>query len=108
MDADERQIFDYLKSWPRHFVSAREVCVRTGGKRRYREDPRWALPILSRLLEEGLIETDSPGHYRVKPADARNKKRRRWVSPHIAKILRASGRDFDGVSVTDLDAFDDT
>lgn len=82
--------------------------MRAGGKRRYREDPRWALPVLLRMVESGQIETDSLGHYRAKPVDARSKKRRRWVSPRIAKILRESGRDFGGISVTDLDAPDDS
>ena len=108
MDADERQVFDYLKSWPRHFVSAREVCLRAGGKRRYREDPRWALPVLIRLVEASLIETDSLGHYRAKVAGSRDKQRRRWISPHIARILRNSGKEFDGVSATELDAPEDT
>jgi hypothetical protein len=69
--------------------------------------PRWALPVLLRMVEVGQIETDSLGHYRIKPVDARGKKRR-WISPDIAKILRQSGRNFDGASVTDLDAPDDT
>jgi hypothetical protein len=60
------------------------------------------------MVESSQSETDALGHYRAKPVDARGKKRRRWVSPHLAKILRASGRDFDGVSVIELDAPDDT
>ena len=104
MDSDEREVFEYLKGWPKHFVSAKEICVRAAGKRRYREDPNWAFPVLSRLLEEDLIESDSLGHYRVKKVEERGKKRGRWISPQIARILRESGKKFDGVTPTDLDA----
>lgn len=97
MDSDERQICDYLKSWPRHYVSAREAARRAGGKRRFREDPQWAYPVLARLLEQGHIETDGLGHYRIKQQELSNKTRRRWISPHLRRVLERSGRDFAGV-----------
>lgn len=101
MDGDQREILLYLKSWPRLFVSGREICRRAGSKRRYREDPRWALPILSRMVEDGLIESDSHGHYRFKqPAPER--KRRRWIAPHFARILLERSKDFDSVIASDL------
>jgi hypothetical protein len=104
MDSDEREIYDYLKTWPKVFVSAREISRRAGGKRRFRDDPHWAKPALTRLVEKGLLEVDSFGHYRIKPAETRAK-RQRWVSPQIARILRDSGRKFGGdVGVTEIDA----
>ena len=97
MDSDERQVTDYLKSWPRHFVSAREVARRAGGKRRFREDPQWAYPVLTRLLEQELIETDGLGHYRSRQQLVESRKRRRWISPQMRRILERSGRDFSEV-----------
>jgi hypothetical protein len=97
MDSDEREIVDYLKSWPRHYVSAREVARRASGKRRFREDPQWAYPVLTRLLEQDLIETDGLGHYRLKQQIVESKKRRRWISPEMRRILERSGRDFADV-----------
>ena len=94
MDSDERQVLDYLKSWPRHFVSAREVGRRASGKRRFREEPQWAYPVLTRLLEQKLIETDGLGHYRIVGSIVESKKRKRWVSPHLRRILERSGKDF--------------
>jgi len=98
MDSDERSICDYLKSWPKHYVSAREVARRADGKRRFREDPQWAYPVLTRLLEQGIIETDGLGHYRSKHLTL-DKKRRggKWVSPQLRRILERSGRDFGDV-----------
>lgn len=95
MDADERQIIDYLKSWPRHFVSAREVARRASGKRRFANEPQWAYPVLTRLIEQNVIETDGLGHYRAIMATVEAKKRkRRWVSPQMRRILEHSGKDF--------------
>ena len=108
MDADERDICLYLKGWPGQFVSLAEVCRRAGGKRRYREDPNWAVPILVRLVERGFIESDSTGHYRLKPRTKKEKKQR-WVSPQIQKILEKSGKKFDQTFEIEVeqDALDD-
>lgn len=94
MDADEREICDFLKSWPGHYVAVREICRRAGGKWRYREDPNWALPVLVRLLELGIIESDSSAHYRLKPLEKRAKSKR-WISPQIERILKESGKEID-------------
>jgi hypothetical protein len=102
MDADQNDICQFLKSWPGQFVSRKEICRRAGGKWRYREDENWALPVLQRMLENYLVESDSTGHFRLlrhAPCDPKNKKRL-WISPAIRKILQQSGRSF---GVLDLD-----
>ncbi len=100
MDADERDICNYLKAWPGQFVSGREVSRRASGKRRFREEPNWAPPVLSRLVEKGIIESDSTGHYRLRPAEKKTRPTK-WISPQIKKILEASGKDFGGVITVD-------
>jgi CheY-like chemotaxis protein len=67
LDADERDICIYLESCPGPPLSGTDIAKRAGGKRRYQENPNWAVKPLLRLLETGLIETDSNGHYRIKP-----------------------------------------
>jgi hypothetical protein len=89
MDADEREIYDYLKTFGEEWVAAKEVCRRAGGKKRYNEDNNWARPILLRMRETGIIEGDLVGRYRLKPAKKSHKGR--WVSPDIEKILREGG-----------------
>ena len=96
MDADEREICLYLKGWPGQFVSVAEITRRAGGKRRGRQDPNWALPVLTRLVEQGILESDSTGHYRLIKR-TKTEKKKRWVSPHIQKILEKSGKSFEGV-----------
>jgi hypothetical protein len=99
MDADENDICQYLKSWPGQFVSTKEICRRAGGKWRYREDERWALPVLQRLIETGLVESDSTGHYRLVQRHDKNENKKRWISPQIQRILEQSGKDFSGVDL---------
>jgi hypothetical protein len=94
MDADEREICLYLKGWPGQFIGLSEICRRAAGKRRYHEDPNWAVPILGRLVERGVVESDSTGHYRL-ITNRKKKEHKQWVSPQIKKILEQSGKSFD-------------
>ena len=97
MDADEKEIVAFLKSWPGQFVAAKEICRRAGGKWRFREDEKWALPVLQRMIEKGMIESDTTGHFRLIPDKAKNDKKKWWVSPDMKRILKESGKDFDNV-----------
>jgi hypothetical protein len=113
MDADERDIYYFLKSWRHEYVSSREICRRAGGKRRFRNEPEWAKSPLARMVERGIVEADPAGHYRLKPPPKGwDKRRRRWASPHIAQILKNSGRDFSDsiieVEDKDLDEYYDS
>jgi hypothetical protein len=90
MDADERDICIFLKSWLGQYVSGREIARRAGGKWRYRKDPNWATPVLHRLFEKGILDADSTGHFRLRKSE----KKEKWVSPEIQKILEQSGKNF--------------
>lgn len=94
MDIDEREIYLFLKTYGADYVAVREICRRACGRRRYDEDHDWAKPILQRMVERGILETNSEGQYRVKPT--KKKKKDRWVSPDIAKILQESGVEVEG------------
>ena len=101
MDADERDICNYLKSWPGQFVYGRDIARRAGGKWRFREDPEWANQVLARLVERGIVESDSTGQYRLR---AKKEKPKKWVSPQIKEILEKSSQDFTQVFEIDEDA----
>jgi len=89
MSTDEREIFQFLKSWGLAFVSGREIARRAATKKRFYDDPHWAQPMLINMVARGILEGDAQGRYRIKPL-ARNKKQQ-WVAPDIAKILEESG-----------------
>jgi hypothetical protein len=65
--AEEQTVLDYLATSPGSFFSAREVCRRAGSKQLWEENPRWAVPILTRLAGLGLVKDDGAGHYGVVP-----------------------------------------
>jgi hypothetical protein len=97
MDADEREICEYLKAYSGQYISSKEICKRAGGKWRSREDPHWAIPILMRLVEQQILESDSNGHYRLLP-ERHDKKRQVWISPENKKLLEEGGKPFDDIT----------
>ena len=90
MDSDQRDILNFLQTWGVEFVSAKEICRRAGTKKRFHRDAGWAMPILLILLEQGILETDQMGRYRIKP-QSKKSRAGRWVSPDISKILKGNG-----------------
>jgi hypothetical protein len=100
MDADEKEICDFLKSWPGQFVSPREICKRAGGKWKFREDEKWAIPILLRMVGKSLLEADASGHVRLQVKQRKDIKKQ-WASPQMKKILDESGAEFEGIVEAD-------
>ncbi len=94
MSSDEREIFNYLQTWNGEFINAKEISRRAGTKRRYHEDPDWAKPILLTMVDNGLLEKDLNGRFRVKPEKKKGHKQV-WVSPDIEEILKEKGIDVD-------------
>ncbi len=108
MNADERAIYYYLKSRRPQSVSSRELGRHVGGKRRSQYAPDWANPVLLRMIERGILETDAEGDYRLKPIPPKDTKGKRWASPEIARILKASGKAFnDLLTAEDEDEYYD-
>lgn len=108
MDADEREIYFFLKAYRNEHLSAREISRRAGGKHRYRQDESWAVPPLLRMVERGILETDSTAGYRIKPKPDAKHKMQRWISPEIKRTLRNSDKNFDHIieiTEDELDAY---
>jgi predicted transcriptional regulator of viral defense system len=106
MDSEEHEIFYFLKTWGEEFVSAKEIARRASGKKKFYENPEWAKPLLMRMAERGVLESDTSGRYRIKPVPKKNKNKR-WVSPDIAKILEESGVRVEGAGETGTDEYYD-
>lgn len=97
MDSDEREIFYYLKSRGREYIPMRELSRHVGSKRRRRASPDWARPFLLSMLERGILEGGEEAGFRIKPIPRKSTQGKRWASPELAKILKASGKAFDNV-----------
>jgi hypothetical protein len=104
MDTEEREIFQFLKTFGEEYVSAKEIARRAGGKKKFHTNPEWAKPVLERMRERGVLESDIQSRYRVKPV-AKKGRDKRWVSPDIAKILQESGVPVEGASETASDEY---
>jgi hypothetical protein len=94
MDADERQIYHYIKARRLEFISMREISRDAAGKRRGRFSADWAQPVLARMYERGILDFDGKDGYRLRPMPEQDTARL-YASPKIASILKASGKDFD-------------
>lgn len=99
MDADEREIFYYLRRERETFVSSTTISRHAGGKHRFRESAEWARQALLRMTERGILEVAPTGAYRLKPIPGQEPpdNTNRWISPQIAEMLRRSGKRFDGL-----------
>ncbi len=96
MDAEERDIFFYLREQREQFLSAIAIGRHAGGKHKFREAPSWAKSVLTRMVERGILEMDEAGCYRLTPIPEPTTAKQ-WVSPQIANILKQSGKNFKGL-----------
>src|SRR6187431_3215925 len=105
MDADEREIFYYLRTEREFFVPASTISRHAGGKHKFRVSSDWARAALLRMAERGILELDPTGAYRLRPKPKYDPSVQapRWVSPQIAELLRKSGKRFDAVVSADMD-----
>jgi hypothetical protein len=68
LSSDELEIIEYLKSHNGTFVSMVQICRTAGGRSKYSESPHWAKRLMSRLVDEQVVEVNERGHYRINPA----------------------------------------
>lgn len=121
LSSEETDILRYLSARPGEFYAVMEITRRAGGRLMGQEKPNWAKPLLSRLVEDDLLEVNERGQYRVKSetqsalaveapkpeqreikpepapeapkAEERQAKPgiKRWISPEIENILKKAG-----------------
>jgi hypothetical protein len=104
MTSEERDIYHYLMTAPKAYFSSKEIARRAAGKKTFQESPQWAKPFLPRMVEKGVLEMDGAGHFRIKSKMETELKDRKWVAPHIARILKQSGKEFGAGTTIDLEA----
>jgi hypothetical protein len=69
MNAEETEIYEFLKGRDGNYVSATDISKFLGRGRQFQKDRNWARPILRRMEVDGIIEANDYGEYRVKGAD---------------------------------------
>jgi hypothetical protein len=68
MNADEQEIYDFLRSF-QTYVSVMEISKKLGKGRKFDMDRTWARPVLRRMEMDGLLESNPFGEYRVRTPD---------------------------------------
>jgi hypothetical protein len=101
MNAEEREIYYYLKARRRDFIPVREISRRIGGKRKFHASPDWAKSVLLGMVERGILEADDKDQFRLKPRLKASTEGKRWTSPALAKLLKDKGKDFGSLLTAD-------
>ena len=66
MNYEETAVMNFLTGSPDTFLARREIARKALKRTVFEENPHWADAALSSLLDQGLVEQDASGHYRVK------------------------------------------
>jgi hypothetical protein len=69
MNAEQKTICEFLKTYRNLFVSVSEISKALGDRKRFDQDRNWARPILRRMEMEGMLESNPFGEYRLKNND---------------------------------------
>lgn len=70
MNAEEQEIYDFLKGYRDTFVSVTDISKRFARGRKFEEDRNWARPVLRRMEMDGVLESNPFGEYRILAASA--------------------------------------
>ncbi len=68
MTYEETAIMNLLTGSPDTFLARREIARKALKRTVFEENPHWADAPLASLMDQGLVEQDESGHYRIKKA----------------------------------------
>jgi len=67
MNAEVKDILNFLKAYGRVYVSVVEISRRLGVRgRKFQTDRAWARPELMRMERDGLLESNEYGEFRIR------------------------------------------
>jgi hypothetical protein len=66
MTYEELAIMAFLQGTPGCYVARREIARKALKRKVFEENPHWADAPLGGLVDQGLVEQDDSGHYRIK------------------------------------------
>jgi len=95
MNADECEIYSFLKEHANVFMSVMEISRSVGRGRRYDHDKTWARPILRRMEIDGILEANPFGEYRLLAADP--------GTMHFKEALKKPGAPLGDTTIIKLD-----
>jgi hypothetical protein len=66
MTYEEFAIMNFLEGSPDYYVARREIARKALKRTVFEENPHWADAPLASLVDQGLVEQNESGHYKVK------------------------------------------
>ena len=66
MTYEEMAILSFLKGNPDGYVARREIARKALKRVVFEENPHWADAPLAGLVDQGEVEQDDSGHYKIK------------------------------------------
>jgi hypothetical protein len=66
MSYEETAIINFLKGSPNDYVARREIARKALKRTIFEEDPHWADAPLAALVDQGEVEQNESGHYKLK------------------------------------------
>jgi hypothetical protein len=63
---EELAIVNLLKGSPESYLARREIARKALKRAVFEENPHWADAPLAALLDQGLVEQNESGHYKLK------------------------------------------
>jgi hypothetical protein len=66
MTFEEMAIVNLLRGSPEDYVARREIARKALKRAIFEENPHWADAPLSGLVDQGLVEQNDSGHYRLR------------------------------------------
>jgi len=65
MTYEELAIMNFLKGSPESYVARREIARKALKRTIFEENPHWADAPLASLVDQGLVEQNESGHYKM-------------------------------------------
>jgi len=66
MTHEETAIMNFLKGSPESYLARREIARKALKRTVFEENPHWADAPLAGLVDQGLVEQNDSGHYKIK------------------------------------------
>jgi len=95
MNADEAEIYEFLKECANVFVSCMDISRKVGRGRRFDQDKAWARPILRRMEIDGIVEANPFGEYRIRVAGS--------GEMHFKEALKKPGAQLGDTTIIKLE-----
>jgi len=66
MNEQSHEILNFLRANPEVYFNRKEIAKKAVHRSVYEENPHWVTAPLAGLVNDGMVEQNDEGHYRIK------------------------------------------